>query len=75
MVVETQIDDYSNLTCTNLMIKLKILTKKLKSGDYIEFYSTREQLANIQKPFSKNRFKIQSNQINSNLFHIMIIHE
>ncbi|WP_457558023.1 hypothetical protein [Candidatus Harpocratesius sp.] len=75
MDVEPQIDDYSNLTCTNLMIKLKILTKKLKSGDYIEFYSTREQLANIQKPFSKNRFKIQSNKINSNLFHIMIIHE
>jgi hypothetical protein len=46
-----EIFDFTSLTCTNLMIKLKILLKKLPKGEILNFYSTREQYDNIKKPF------------------------
>ncbi|MHA1775562.1 MAG: hypothetical protein ACTSWC_02240 [Promethearchaeota archaeon] len=72
MEKETIIPDFSHLTCTNLMIKLKILSKRMKSGEILEFYSTREQLANIKKPFSKLPFQLEIFSTKNHLFHIKI---
>ncbi len=46
--------DFTNLTCTNLMIKLKVLTKKLPPGEQLEFITTREGHDNVHKAFRKN---------------------
>ncbi|MBD3254609.1 MAG: hypothetical protein GF383_05925 [Candidatus Lokiarchaeota archaeon] len=67
-----KIRDFSNLTCTNLMIKLKILLKKLNKGNKLEFYSNREQYDNIKKPFSKKSYKLKGDKIGDNKYHILI---
>ena len=69
----TNILDYTNLSCTNLMIKLKILVKKLPTGSSLHFYSTREQHENIKQPFSKKNFSFNSRFIEDNKYHIEIM--
>lgn len=54
------------------MIKLKILQKRMKNGECLRFYSTREQLDNITKPFSKKPFDIVSEKVGNNKFLITI---
>lgn len=68
-----EIPDYTNLTCTNLMIKLKILLKKLPSGEKIHFYSNREQFDNIKKPFNKDPYNFQGEQIGDNQYLVKIL--
>ncbi|MFX0070317.1 MAG: hypothetical protein ACFFAO_04425 [Candidatus Hermodarchaeota archaeon] len=65
--------DYSELTCTNLMIKLKILLKKLTHGDAIRFFSNREQYDNIKKPFSKNPYEFEAQKVDHNKYFIEIL--
>ncbi|TXT62276.1 MAG: hypothetical protein BAJALOKI3v1_630013 [Promethearchaeota archaeon] len=67
-----EIPNYVDLTCTNLMLKLKINLKKLGEGKVLEFYSNREQFDNIKKPFSKNGYQIEANQVDDNKYHIRI---
>ena len=73
MQKSSQIADFTGLTCTNLMIKLKILMNKLDSGNILNFYSTREQMDNIVQPFSKKPYKFLSEKIANNHYHISII--
>ena len=67
------IPDYSELTCTNLMIKLKILLKKLPKGQDLRFYSNREQFDNIRKPFSKKPYQFSGEKIDDNKYSIAIL--
>lgn len=69
-MTEKEIPDYTELTCTNLMLKLKIRLKKLSNGSSIEFYSTREQYDNIRKPFSKDPYKMESGKVGKNKYYI-----
>jgi hypothetical protein len=71
-MVNIKIHDYTELTCTNLMIRLKILLKKLPSGDKLNFYSTREQFDNIKKPFTKYPYSFQGKKIEENKYNISI---
>jgi hypothetical protein len=54
------------------MIKLKILLKKLPNGDKLKFYATREQFDNIKKPFAKNPYRFQGEQVGDNRYYISI---
>lgn len=67
------IPNYVDLTCTNLMLSLKISLKKINEGEVLEFYSNREQFDNIKKPFSKKGYKIEGNQVDHNKYYIKII--
>lgn len=58
-MVSTEIEDFTDLTCTNLMIKLKIMLNKLPSGHSISFYTTREQLDNTCTPFSRQGYRVE----------------
>lgn len=69
----SNIYDYTNLTCTNLMLKLKIQTNRLKTNHFLEFYSTREQHDNIKKPFSRKNFKFSAKKIDHNMYHVKIL--
>jgi len=66
------IPDYTSFTCTNLMIKLKILLKKLPKGEILKFYSTREQHDNIKKPFSK-KMHFNGEKVTNNKYLIKIM--
>jgi len=67
-----KIPDFTELTCTNLMVKLKIITKRMIQNEKLEFYSSREQFDNIKKPFSKNNFSLEGNKIDDNKYHVII---
>lgn len=69
----TEIYDYTNLTCTNLMLKLKIQTNRLKNNHFLEFYSTREQHDNIKTPFSRKNFHFSAKKIDHNIYHVKIL--
>ncbi|MGV9203143.1 MAG: hypothetical protein ACOC44_03880 [Promethearchaeia archaeon] len=70
-ISEEKIEDYTGLTCTNLMIKLKIKLKKLRNGNRILFFSTREQYDNIRKPFSK-KYDFEVSKVDHNKYLISI---
>ncbi|MFW9928574.1 MAG: hypothetical protein ACFFD1_04210 [Candidatus Thorarchaeota archaeon] len=72
-MANNEIPDYTNLTCTNLMIKLKILLKKLPSGEKIYFYTNREQFDNIKKLFNKKTYHFQGEQIADNQYLVKIL--
>lgn len=64
--------DFRDYTCTNFMIKLKILLKKLKSGDQLTIISTREQYQNLPKKIFKNQLQLE-HQIRDNNIHVLKI--
>ncbi|UYP45624.1 hypothetical protein NEF87_001909 [Candidatus Lokiarchaeum ossiferum] len=67
-----EVQDFTHFTCTNLMLKLKILLKKLRSGENLHFFSTREQYANIEKPFSKAPYSFDAQKVEDNTYLIKI---
>ncbi|MDI9633462.1 MAG: hypothetical protein QFX32_05320 [Methanolinea sp.] len=60
--------DFTELTCTNLMITLKILLGKLREGEAVTFYATREQVDNTCSPFSRQGYKVSWDEIAENRF-------
>lgn len=68
-----EVQDFTQFTCTNLMLKLKILLKKLRSGEILHFLSTREQYANIEKPFSKAPYSFDAHKVADNTYAIKIV--
>ncbi|MDD1708235.1 MAG: hypothetical protein LUQ33_03570 [Methanoregulaceae archaeon] len=66
------VNDFTELTCTNLMIKLKILLNKLTPGDTLAFFATREQVDNTCAPFSSNGYQVEWNQEGENRYLVRI---
>ncbi|MBD3350128.1 MAG: hypothetical protein GF364_01425 [Candidatus Lokiarchaeota archaeon] len=71
--IPSNIADYTDFTCTNLMIKLKILTNRMKKGEMLEFLTTREGNDNLETTFNKKYFRYQSFQKEPNVFYAKII--
>lgn len=65
--------DYTSLTCTNLMIKMKVLTQKMETGQSLKFLTTKEGNANLSGAFNKPPYKYEAQQIEPNLFYATII--
>lgn len=66
------IQDFTEMTCTNLMIKLRVMLKKLPQNQTIEVMITREQHDNIHEPFSKKPFQYSAILISDNRYHAKI---
>jgi len=64
--------DFTELTCTNLMIKLKILLNRLPAGDAVAFFATREQVDNTCQPFSGQGYSVHYNQEAENRYRVQI---
>jgi hypothetical protein len=64
--------DFTELTCTNLMIKLKILLKRLPSGEFVVFFATREQVDNTCLPFSGQGYQVTWDQASDNKYVVQI---
>jgi len=56
-----------------MMLKLKILTKRMKKNDPLEFYATREQFDNIKKPFSKGKLEFSGSKVGDNQYRCTIV--
>jgi hypothetical protein len=52
------VQDFSDLTCTNLMIRLKILLKKAAPGSPVKCIVRRHQRDVIEVPFSRTGFDV-----------------
>ncbi|MDD1710645.1 MAG: hypothetical protein LUQ37_07055 [Methanoregulaceae archaeon] len=66
------VNDFTELTCTNLMIKLKILLNKLTPGETLAFVATREQVDNTCAPFSSNGYHVAWDQDAENRYLVRI---
>ena len=71
-MVESRIHDFTDFTCTNLMVKLKVVGKKLKINENFEFYTTREGYTNIEKIFNKKPFKMLAKKEAENKYYVKI---
>lgn len=69
---QNQPKDFTELTCTNLMIKLKILLSKLPPGDAVDFLATREQVDNTCSPFSGQGYSVSWDQVAENQYLVRI---
>jgi TusA-related sulfurtransferase len=67
-MINSDISDFTDLTCTNLMIKLKILLKRMASGEEISFFATREQVDNTCSPFTGQGYEVTWEQVADNQF-------
>lgn len=66
----TEARDFTDLTCTNLMIKLKILLKRLPPGDSLTFVATREQVDNTCSPFAGQGYAVDCEQDTGNRYRV-----
>jgi hypothetical protein len=62
--------DLSDLTCTNLMIRLKILLKKTPPGLGIDFIIRRDQKETIEIPFSRTGYDVTVRKIDTNSYQV-----
>ncbi|MCU0628132.1 MAG: hypothetical protein MUE45_01395 [Methanoregulaceae archaeon] len=67
-----KVNDFTELTCTNLMIKLKIMLNRLPPGDALAFFATREQVDNTCAPFSTNGYQVAWEQEAENRYMVRI---
>jgi hypothetical protein len=67
------VQDFSDLTCTNLMIRLKMLLKKTAPGTPVECIVRRDQRDVIEVPFSRTGYEVTVVRLKSGNFHITLI--
>ncbi|MDO9323796.1 MAG: hypothetical protein Q7T80_02455 [Methanoregula sp.] len=73
MTSETaEIPDFSNLTCTNLMIRLKILLKKAGSSAPVECIVRRDQRDTIDVPFSHSGYDVKIRKLDTNRYRVSL---
>ncbi|MDP3563659.1 MAG: hypothetical protein Q8R70_04145 [Methanoregula sp.] len=67
-----EIPDFSNLTCTNLMIRLKILLKKAGPGAPVECIVRRDQRDTIDVPFSHSGYDVKIRKMDNNRYRVSL---
>jgi hypothetical protein len=67
-----EMKDFTELTCTNLMIKLKILLKRTSPGEAVSFIATREQVDNTCTPFTNHGYAVECEQVGENRYNVQI---
>jgi hypothetical protein len=67
-----EIPDFSNMTCTNLMIRLKILLKKAPEGSPVECIVRRDQRDMIDVPFSRTGYDVKIRKLDTNRYRVSL---
>lgn len=62
------IPNFSDLTCTNLMIRLKMLLKKAPEGIAVECIVRRDQRDTIDVPFSRAGYDVKIRTVDTNRY-------
>jgi hypothetical protein len=66
------IPDFSDLTCTNLMIRLKMLLKKTPPGTPVECYVRRDQKDTVEVPFSRSGYDVKIHKADTNRYRVSL---
>ena len=67
-----EIPDFSNLTCTNLMLRLKILLKKAPPNTTVGCIVRRDQRDTIDIPFSRTGYDVKIRKIDTNRYQVSL---
>ena len=67
-----EIPDFSNLTCTNLMIRLKMLLKKAPPYATVEVIVRRDQRDTIDVPFSRTGYEVKIRKVDTNRYRVSL---
>jgi hypothetical protein len=70
---EKPVPDFSDLTCTNLMIRLKILLKNAPPGTPVECIVRRDQRDTIEVPFSRTGYDVKIRRTDTNLYRVRLL--
>ena len=66
------IPDFSNLTCTNLMIRLKMLLRKTPAGTPVVCYVRRDQKDTVETPFSRSGYDVKVHKADTNRYRVSL---
>ena len=66
------IPDFSDLTCTNLMIRLKMHLKKTPEGLPVECIVRRDQRDTIDVPFSNSGYDVKIRKVDMNRYRVSL---
>jgi hypothetical protein len=69
---EDGIPDFSDLTCTNLMIRLKMLLKKVPEGTPVVCYVRRDQKDTVEVPFSRSGYSVEIHKADTNRYRVSL---
>lgn len=69
---EEVIPDFSDLTCTNLMIRLKMLLKKTPEGTPLVCYVRRDQKDTVEVPFSRSGYDVEIHKADTNRYRVSL---
>lgn len=67
------IPDFSDLTCTNLMIRLKMLLKKTPAGVPVVCYVRRDQKDTVEVPFSRSGYDVTVQKADNNRYRVSLM--
>jgi hypothetical protein len=67
-----EIPDFSNLTCTNLMIRLKMLLKNAPPQSTVECLVRRDQRDTIDVPFSRTGYDVRIRKVDTNRYRVSL---
>ncbi|HNX17032.1 MAG TPA: hypothetical protein PKM50_01735 [Methanoregula sp.] len=70
---DQNIPDFSDLTCTTLMIRLKMLLKKTPDGIPVECFVRRDQKDTVEVPFSRTGYDVSVTKEDSNQYRVYLI--
>jgi hypothetical protein len=68
----SSVPDFSDLTCTNLMIRLRMLLKKTPAGTPVECIVRRDQRDTIDVPFSNSGYDVKIRKVDTNLYRVRL---
>jgi hypothetical protein len=69
---DERIPDFSDLTCTNLMIRLRMLLKKAPKGVAVECYVRRDQRDTIEVPFGRSGYLVEVYKADTNRYRVSL---
>nr|WP_320161857.1 hypothetical protein [uncultured Methanoregula sp.] len=69
---ESPVPDFSDLTCTNLMIRLKMLLKNAAPGSPVECIVRRDQRDTIEVPFTRTGYDVKIRKVDTNLYRVRL---
>jgi hypothetical protein len=67
------IPDFSDLTCTNLMIRLRMLLKKTPAGNPVVCYVRRDQKDTVEVPFSRSGYDVKVHKADTNRYRVSLV--
>lgn len=67
-----EVRDFTDLTCTNLMIRMKILLQSLTAEETLVFYATREQVDTTCSLMSVRGYRITWSKEDQNRYIVSI---